>query len=129
MEPGDIFQSNRCVIIYFSLSALIDFLFRFLHCEAEIPFISFDELLAHLENLLVDVCEKLMASEHAGSILKLNPEFKVPKKPFRRMNYSDAIIYLKEYGITKSKEDKSFFVYGEVCRIHLELFYCLHAGL
>lgn len=39
-------------------------------------------------------------------------EFKPPKKPFLRMNYSDAIKYLKEHNITK--EDGSYYEFGEV---------------
>ncbi len=80
--------------------------------EAECPFISYDDLLDRLEDLVVDVSERVMASPYANLVLELNPGFKVPKKPFRRMNYSDAIIYLKENGITK--EDGSFYEFGEV---------------
>jgi len=36
----------------------------------------------------------------------------MPKKPFKRMNYSDAIEYLRENNITK--EDGSFYEFGEV---------------
>ena len=39
-------------------------------------------------------------------------EFKRPEKPFIRMNYSDAIKYLKDSGITK--DDGSFYEFGEV---------------
>ena len=80
--------------------------------EAECPFINYDDLLDRLEDLVVDVSERVMASPYANLVLELNPGFKVPKKPFRRMNYSDAIIYLKENGITK--EDGSFYEFGEV---------------
>lgn len=37
--------------------------------------------------------------------------FVPPKKPFKRINYSDAIIFLRENGITK--EDGSFYHFGE----------------
>lgn len=39
-------------------------------------------------------------------------DFKPPTKPFLRMDYSDAIKYLKEHNITK--EDGSFYEFGEV---------------
>ncbi|XP_057365804.1 asparagine--tRNA ligase, cytoplasmic-like [Daphnia carinata] len=81
------------------------------HVEAECPFISFDDLLDRLEDLVVDVSERVMASPFANLVLELNPNFVVPKKPFRRMNYSEAIVYLKENGITK--EDGSFYEFGE----------------
>jgi asparaginyl-tRNA synthetase len=38
--------------------------------------------------------------------------FKAPEKPFLRMNYSDAITYLKENKICK--DDGSFYEFGEV---------------
>jgi len=46
-------------------------------------------------------------------VKELNPDFKPPKKPFRRMNYSEAIKYLKANNITK--DDGSFYEFGEVC--------------
>lgn len=91
--------------------------------EAECPFISFDDLLDRLEDLVVDVCERVMASPYANLVLELNPTFVVPKKPFRRMNYSEAIIYLKENGITK--DDGSFYEFGEVLLYnYIQLFLC-----
>jgi len=44
-------------------------------------------------------------------VKELNPAFKVPKKPFRRMDYSEAIEYLKANNITK--DDGSFYEFGE----------------
>lgn len=65
-----------------------------------------------LEDLVVDVSERVMSSPFAHLVLELNPNFVVPKKPFKRMNYSDAIVYLKENGITK--DDGTFYEFGEV---------------
>ena len=45
-------------------------------------------------------------------VTELNPNFKAPKRPFKRMNYSEAIEYLKENNITK--DDGSFYEFGEV---------------
>lgn len=42
---------------------------------------------------------------------EFNPNFVPPKKPFKRMNYVDAIEYLKENNITK--EDGSLYEFGE----------------
>lgn len=96
----------------FLCSNTLLFHFRYAHVEAECPFISFDQLLDRLEDLVVDVAERVMSSPFASLVLELNPSFTVPKKPFRRMNYADAIVYLKENGITK--EDGSFYEFGEV---------------
>jgi len=84
---------------------------EFTHLEAELGFINFEDLLSHLENLICDVCEALMARV-GDIILAANPNFKVPKKPFRRMHYSDAIKYCNEHGILNSETGKPF-VYGE----------------
>ncbi|XP_015791900.1 asparagine--tRNA ligase, cytoplasmic-like [Tetranychus urticae] len=85
---------------------------EYTHIEAERPFITFDELLDDLEDLIVDVVERTLANPVAAEILKeLNPNLIVPKKPFKRMNYVDAIDYLKKHNITK--EDGSFYEVGE----------------
>lgn len=86
--------------------------FRFTHIEAECPFITFDDLLDRLEDLVCDVVERVLQSPLGSLVKELNPNFQVPKKPFKRMNYSDAIEYLKENNITK--DDGSFYTFGEV---------------
>lgn len=53
-----------------------------------------------------------MASEYASLVKELNPNFQVPKKPFRRMDYAEAIEYLKANEITK--DDGSYYEFGEV---------------
>lgn len=83
---------------------------EFTHVEAECAFISFDDLLIILEDLIVDVCERVMAS-HGELVYELNPDFIVPKKPLKRMDYKDAILFLKENGI--GKEDGTFYEIGE----------------
>lgn len=84
---------------------------EFTHVEAECPFISFDDLLDRIEFLVSDVSERVLASP-VGSLLKeLNPDFVAPKKPFRRMNYSDAIEYLREHKITK--DNGSTYEFGD----------------
>lgn len=75
---------------------------EFTHCEAEFAFISFDDLLDFIEDMIVTVTNKLLDDPIAGEIIRtLNPDFKPPKKPFKRMNYADAIVWLKEHGIKK----------------------------
>lgn len=39
-------------------------------------------------------------------------EFTVPSRPFKRMDYKEAITFLRENNITK--EDNSFYEFGEV---------------
>ncbi|XP_067138964.1 asparagine--tRNA ligase, cytoplasmic-like [Centruroides vittatus] len=87
------------------------FISRFTHIEAECPFITFDDLLDKLEDLIVDVVERVLASPVGHLVYEFNPNFKAPKRPFRRMNYSAAIEYLREHNITK--EDGSYYEFGE----------------
>jgi asparaginyl-tRNA synthetase len=48
----------------------------------------------------------------AAIIKELNPDFKPPKKPFRRMNYSDAIQWLKDHNVKKEIKDEEGRVIG-----------------
>lgn len=86
--------------------------FRYTHVEAECAFLTFNDLLDRLEDLVVDVVERVLASPLGYIVMELNPDFKVPKRPFRRMDYADAIKYLKENNITK--DDGTFYEFGEV---------------
>lgn len=84
---------------------------EYTHIEAECPFISFDDLLNLLENMICSVVDTMLAGPYGPIIRELNPNFKPPKRPFRRMNYVDAIAWLKENNVTK--EDGSFYEVGE----------------
>ena len=65
---------------------------EFTHFEGEAAFITYEELLDLLEDMCVNVAERLM--EKGAALLKeVNPNFVVPKKPFLRMDYSDAVKY------------------------------------
>uniref|UniRef100_A0A1B6LP96 Aminoacyl-tRNA synthetase class II (D/K/N) domain-containing protein n=1 Tax=Graphocephala atropunctata TaxID=36148 RepID=A0A1B6LP96_9HEMI len=74
-----------------------------------------DTLLQHectrLGDALCDSVRRVLDSPYGEIVYQLNPEFKPPKKPFLRMNYSDAIKYLKDNNITK--DDGSFYEFGE----------------
>ena len=51
-------------------------------------------------------------------------DFKPPKRPFRRMDYAEAIKYLKEHDIRK--DDGTFYEFGEVSNaIRLVIFFYL----
>jgi len=72
-------------------------------------------MLDRLEDLICDVVDRVLRSPFSHIIKELNPDFQVPKKPFKRMNYSEAIEYLRENNITK--EDGSFYEFGEVRKL------------
>lgn len=82
------------------------------HIEAECAFITFDDLLDRIEDLVCDVVDRVLKSPFGHFVKEFNPEFVPPKKPFRRMNYADAIVWLKENNVTK--EDGTFYEFGEV---------------
>lgn len=73
---------------------------EYTHIEAELDFITFDDLLEHLEEVISRVIEYLLADEQTAQHIKdLNPDFKVPQRPYKRMRYSDAIDWLREHNI------------------------------
>eukprot|EP00127_Corallochytrium_limacisporum_P003610 Clim_evm93s150 gene=Clim_evmTU93s150 len=85
---------------------------EYTHIEAECPFITFEELMDRLEHLLTDTVDRVMKMEPAATYIKeLNPDFKPPQKPFRRMRYTEAIEWLRENGY--KKEDSTFYEFGE----------------
>ena len=84
---------------------------RYTHLEAECPFITFDELLDRVEDLVCDVVDRVLKSPFAQYLYDLHPDFKPPKRPFRRMAYVDGLAWLKEHNITK--EDGTFYEFGD----------------
>eukprot|EP00842_Homolaphlyctis_polyrhiza_P001118 jgi/Hompol1/2006/HPOL_005310-RA len=94
---------------------------EFTHCEAELAFISFDDLMNFVEDMIVSVVDAILDDPVCGQIVKdLNPDFKRPKKPFKRMQYIDAIKWLNDHGIKKDilnengdKIGEADYEYGE----------------
>merc|ERR1712241_1169974 len=84
---------------------------EYTHMEAECPLIDFTELLDRLEDLVCDVVDRALKSPFGHIVHELNPKFVPPKKPFRRMQYSEAIQWLKDHDY--KKEDGSFYELGE----------------
>ncbi len=63
---------------------------------------------------IVGVMDRVLADPVGAQIIKdLNPNFKPLKKPFRRMNYSDAIKWLNDNGIKKDVVDENGIKIGE----------------
>eukprot|EP00771_Trimastix_marina_P002971 gnl/Trimastix_PCT/415.p1 GENE.gnl/Trimastix_PCT/415~~gnl/Trimastix_PCT/415.p1 ORF type:complete len:529 (+),score=203.42 gnl/Trimastix_PCT/415:79-1665(+) len=80
---------------------------EFTHLEAELAFITFDDLLNFLERMIVDVIRTLL--ERCGDeVRELNPDLVVPETPFLRMDYSDAIKWLQEHGFQNEEEGRPF---------------------
>ena len=73
---------------------------EYTHIEAELDFITFDDLLVHLELVMSKVIELALADPKIKKLVyDLNPDFQVPERPFMRMRYSDAITWLREHDI------------------------------
>eukprot|EP00817_Percolomonadidae_sp_ATCC50343_P001356 CAMPEP_0117432192 /NCGR_PEP_ID=MMETSP0758-20121206/11718_1 /TAXON_ID=63605 /ORGANISM="Percolomonas cosmopolitus, Strain AE-1 (ATCC 50343)" /LENGTH=509 /DNA_ID=CAMNT_0005221939 /DNA_START=21 /DNA_END=1547 /DNA_ORIENTATION=- len=90
---------------------------EYTHIEAERPFISFDDLLETCEDLIVDVTQRVF--DKAGDLLlEINPDAKVPTKPFKRMTYKECIDYCRENKIYQDPskvngETEKLFEYGD----------------
>jgi asparaginyl-tRNA synthetase len=87
---------------------------EYTHVEAELDFIDFDDLLDHLEEMISRVITTIMEDkEIAGYIKELNPEFKAPTRPFKRMRYSDAIDWLNAQDPSILNEEGNPHVFGD----------------
>ncbi|XP_060083861.1 asparagine--tRNA ligase, cytoplasmic-like [Ylistrum balloti] len=84
---------------------------EYTHIEGECPFITFDGLLDRLEDLVCDVVDRVLKSPYGDIVMELHPEFKPPKRPFKRMPYADAIEFLRANDI--KKDDGTFYEFGE----------------
>lgn len=87
---------------------------EFTHVEAEFAFITYEELLQFIEDMLIHVTSKLYEDEDCKKMLEqLNPDFKPLTGPFKRIRYSEVIDLLKDMEIYKDDEAKTFYEYGE----------------
>lgn len=89
---------------------------EYTHIEAELDFITFDDLLVHLELVMSKVIELALADPKIKKLVyDLNKdngrEFKVPERPFMRMKYADAIDWLREHDI--KNEDGNPHEFGD----------------
>jgi len=80
------------------------------HLEGELAFITFEDLLNALEDLICDVIDRVIKKDSA-LVQFVNPNLKVPKRPFKRMAYVDAIQYCNDHGILNKKGEP--FVFGD----------------
>lgn len=73
---------------------------EYTHIEAELDFITFDDLLVHLEEVMCTVIRLALADPKTKeAVYALNPSFKIPARPFLRMRYADAIDWLRAHDI------------------------------
>ncbi|KAG0123924.1 hypothetical protein HOY82DRAFT_526867 [Tuber indicum] len=73
---------------------------EYTHIEAELAFITFDDLLNHLEEVICRTINYALTDPLIkGKVAELNPKFEAPERPFMRMTYADAIGWLVENNI------------------------------
>ena len=85
---------------------------EFTHVEAERPFITFENLLETLEDLVCDVADRVLTGQFGSMLTEVNPKAAIPlKRPFRRMEYTAAIDWLNERQVLK--EDGTPFEFGD----------------
>ncbi|KAI5123832.1 hypothetical protein M0805_009124 [Coniferiporia weirii] len=79
---------------------------EYTHMEAELAFITFDDLMTHIEAIICETVDRLLADPESAALIKqLNPSFVAPSRPFMRLTYTDAIAWLNEHGIQHEAED------------------------
>ncbi|THV06175.1 asparaginyl-tRNA synthetase [Dendrothele bispora CBS 962.96] len=79
---------------------------EYTHLEAELAFLTFEDLMDHIEAVICESVDILLANPAIAAIIKqLNPNFTAPARPFIRLSYSDAITWLNEHGIMHPEED------------------------
>ncbi|KAJ7032756.1 asparaginyl-tRNA synthetase [Mycena alexandri] len=79
---------------------------EYTHLEAELAFIDFNDLMHHLETIICETVDLLLANPASAALIKqLNPAFEPPSRPFMRMSYEDAITWLTEHQIQRPEED------------------------
>ncbi|KAH8674101.1 asparaginyl-tRNA synthetase [Xylariales sp. PMI_506] len=87
---------------------------EYTHVEAELDFITFDDLLAHLEEIICRVIDDVLGNPKIAELLKvLNPTFQKPSRPFMRMKYSDAIDWLNAQDPPIPNEEGNPHVFGD----------------
>lgn len=81
---------------------------EYTHIEGEMAFLTFDDLLAHIERLITKTVQLVVSDPVAGPLIQqLNPGFQAPEMPFMRMEYIHALDWLNEHNIP-NEEGKPF---------------------
>ena len=85
---------------------------EYTHVEAELDFITFDDLLTHIEDLICGVIDIVLGNPRIAAMIQtLNPDFQTPSRPFKRMRYADAITWLNAHEI--ANEDGHPHAFGD----------------
>lgn len=95
---------------------------EYTHCEAELSYIDFNDLLTTIEDMILYVIDSVYTKDPVGKkiIDTLNPNFQPITKRFKRMEYTEAIQWLKDHNIKKDivnehgeKTGEEFYEFGD----------------
>ncbi len=89
---------------------------EYIHLEAEMAFFGFNDLLELLEDMMITLSKDCIKIDF---VKEENPDFSVPKKPFRRVTYAEAIGLLQSHGI-KDKVGNEF-IHGTEITMRAEM--------
>jgi asparaginyl-tRNA synthetase len=84
---------------------------EYTHLEVECPFITYEDLLDRIEDLIKYIVSSVTTRDYEQLMTEINPGFVVPQFPLRRMDYSDAIAWLAAHGVTK--DDGTAYEWGD----------------
>ena len=88
---------------------------EYTHLEAELGFLTFEDLIEHIEELICGAVDYLLDIPGMDQTVKtLNPGFVKPERPFMRLDYRDAISYLNQHKIMNRDVEE-----GEEPRLHV----------
>lgn len=90
---------------------------EFHHIEAERPFISFEDLLQSIEDLVCDVIDRVAdkLKDSMDIFMRASGGKPIPRleRPFLRMTYEEAVKYCHDHKIYKDPETESHFEFGD----------------
>ncbi|KAI0464854.1 asparagine--tRNA ligase [Komagataella kurtzmanii] len=85
---------------------------EYTHIEAELAFLTFEDLLSHIERVITKTVKYVVNDPVAGPLVKqLNPGFAAPELPFKRMEYVEALKWLNDHSIPN--EEGQPFKFGD----------------
>ncbi|GAA6003770.1 hypothetical protein JCM10207_003590 [Rhodosporidiobolus poonsookiae] len=85
---------------------------EYTHVEAELAFLDFNDLLNHIEELICQTIDRVLADPKIKALIDQlwagaegGKKFEAPSRPFMRMDYRDAIQWLNEHNITRPDDN------------------------
>ncbi|BGP25904.1 hypothetical protein JCM10295v2_004845 [Rhodotorula toruloides] len=82
---------------------------EYTHVEAELAFLTFKDLLEHIEELICQTIDRVLADPKIKELIDHlwagKGKFEPPSRPFMRMDYRDAIKWLNDHNITRPDDN------------------------